>query len=64
MIGDIRYWRGKFKIIIASRISPMKTVLIQVQECGVIGFKNLGYRVVCSYENVVCRIRDCWRNKK
>jgi len=58
---NFRYYKGKIKIKLISKISPLKTIMVESLEFGKIGQKNVGYKITYPGEKNICRIRDCWR---
>ena len=60
----LRYYKGKTKIEIISKLSPLKTVMVRSLEFGKMGQNNIGFKTTYPNELNICRIRDCWRHKK
>ena len=58
----IRYYLGKYKIIVLEKILNKSYVVFL--EKGVIGNQKIGYRETSYYEHVFLYTRNCWRERK
>ena len=58
----IRYYKGKYKIIILKRIRNKSYVVFL--EKGIVGNQKMGYREAKRGEHIFLYTRSCWRNKK
>ena len=59
---DFRYYRGVIPCHILTK--DKKKALIEWDDYGEVGNKELGYKYIKPYERDIVPIRMCWRRRK